>query len=262
MEVIVKENERRDGLVNATTITYNGEPAILVVITDITERKQAEIALKQANKKLNMLSSITRHDLLNKLTALLSYMELSKEHAPVDTVFSDYLEKEIDIAESMRNQIDFTRFYQNIGMKKPDWVEVQKIIRKSAKQLNLNGIDLNIAINNLEVFADPLIEKTFYNLLENSVRHGKHVTSINISDKETRDGMVMYYSDNGIGIPDNLKEMIFEKGFGSNTGFGLFLSQEILSITGITIKERGEPEKGALFEIFVPPGAYRFMNDH
>jgi len=38
----------------------------------------------------------------------------------------------------------------------------------------------------------------------------------------------------------------------------LFLSQEILSITGITITETGEPGKGARFEITVPKGAYRF----
>jgi len=39
---------------------------------------------------------------------------------------------------------------------------------------------------------------------------------------------------------------------------GLFLSREILSITGITIKEAGEPGKGARFEMTVPKGAWRF----
>jgi signal transduction histidine kinase len=46
-------------------------------------------------------------------------------------------------------------------------------------------------------------------------------------------------------------------GFGKNNGLGLALSREILSITGITIKETGEPGKGARFEMTVPKGMYR-----
>jgi signal transduction histidine kinase len=53
-------------------------------------------------------------------------------------------------------------------------------------------------------------------------------------------------------------ERIFEQGFGKNTGLGLFLSREILAITGLTITENSVPGKGARFEITVPKGAYRF----
>ena len=55
-------------------------------------------------------------------------------------------------------------------------------------------------------------------------------------------------------------ERIFERGYGKNTGLGVFLSREILSITGITITENGVPGKGARFEITVPKGMYRFGN--
>jgi signal transduction histidine kinase len=65
------------------------------------------------------------------------------------------------------------------------------------------------------------------------------------------------WKDNGIGIATDEKERIFERGFGKNTGLGLFLVREILSLTGITITENGEPGKGARFEIVVPNGAYR-----
>ena len=60
------------------------------------------------------------------------------------------------------------------------------------------------------------------------------------------------------GIPRKDKERLFVKGFGKNTGLGLFLSREILAITGITITENGEPGKGARFEISVPKGMYRY----
>jgi signal transduction histidine kinase len=52
--------------------------------------------------------------------------------------------------------------------------------------------------------------------------------------------------------------MIFERGYGKNTGLGLFLSREILSITNISIKEAGEFQHGARIEMYVPKGVYRF----
>ena len=60
-----------------------------------------------------------------------------------------------------------------------------------------------------------------------------------------------------MGFRSQIKRRIFERGFGNNTGLGLFLSREILSITDITIRETGEPGKGARFEINVPREKYR-----
>jgi signal transduction histidine kinase len=63
--------------------------------------------------------------------------------------------------------------------------------------------------------------------------------------------------NDGNGIPNAEKELIFRRGYGKNTGLGLFLVREILGITGMTIRETGDPGKGALFEITVPEGVYR-----
>ena len=63
--------------------------------------------------------------------------------------------------------------------------------------------------------------------------------------------------DDGVGIADEEKDRIFEHQYGKHTGIGLFLSHEILSITGLSIRECGEEGKGARFEIIVPEGKYR-----
>ena len=102
-----------------------------------------------------------------------------------------------------------------------------------------------------------LIEKVFYNLIENSLRHGGRVTRMSFSFEEEQNGAVITYRDNGDGISLAFKQKLFRRGFGKHTGFGLFLSQEILSITGITIAENGIPEKGIRFEITVPNGMWR-----
>jgi len=67
--------------------------------------------------------------------------------------------------------------------------------------------------------------------------------------------------DNGAGIFGDDKEKIFNRGHGKNTGFGLTISREILLITGITIRETGQPGKGARFEIVVPKGMCRHPQD-
>ena len=54
-----------------------------------------------------------------------------------------------------------------------------------------------------------------------------------------------------------MKDKIFDRRFEEKKGMGLFLCREILSITGISICETGEPGMGARFEIFVPEGTYR-----
>ena len=102
--------------------------------------------------------------------------------------------------------------------------------------------------------------KVFFNLLDNSIRHGGRVTEIRVSSHRTDTELTLVWEDNGVGIPAGKKKKIFERGFGKNTGYGLFLVWEILSLTGITIRETGEPGKGARFEIAVPKGEYRLRD--
>jgi len=107
------------------------------------------------------------------------------------------------------------------------------------------------------VFADQLITKVFYNLMDNAGRYGGKITTIRFSALKSGDDPLILCEDDGVGIPADEKEKIFERGFGKNTGLGLALSREILSITGITITETGEPGKGARFEMVVPDGMWR-----
>jgi signal transduction histidine kinase len=90
------------------------------------------------------------------------------------------------------------------------------------------------------------------------VKHGGGATTVTAGCKQAGDGLVITFADNGVGIPDDQKQKIFEKGYGRNTGFGLFLAREILAITGISIRETGTHGNGARFEITVPKGAYLF----
>jgi PAS domain S-box-containing protein len=243
----------------------------IALITDISERKEIELIqdqynavatrfaedLKRINDKLNLLNSITRHDILNQLTAILGYLEMMKMKFP-DPSLQEYVDQEIHAAHNIQTQIMFTKDYQDIGAQTPQWFNVKTVILSNAATLPLSQVTLLVHFDNLEIFADPLLEKVFYTLLENALRHGKTVTSIEFSYRTQDEDLVVIYQDNGEGIPAEYKEAILQRKFFKHTGFGLYLSRTILGITGMTIRENGEPGKGARFEIVVPKGAFRF----
>ncbi len=235
-----------------TKIQYQGEPANIVALRDVTARKQAEEALHRANEKLNLLNSITRHDVANQLTIVLGYTQLA-QHSRPHPVITEFLGKIEKAVGMIQRQIEFTRTYQELGVGNPAWFRIQDIVKAAEPQ----SLAVTCSCGTYEIFADPMLEKVFFNLFDNAVRHGERVTAITVSCETAGEELVITVQDNGIGIPIDVKQKIFEKGYGKNTGFGLFLAREILAITGIFIHETGSHGKGARFEIAVPKGAFR-----
>ena len=222
--------------------------------------KDSEAAFQIANKKLHLLSSITRHDIKNQLLALMGFIELSKEKS-MDPEMQRYLEREETAAQAIQRQIEFTKNYEDIGVHAPMWQDIGVHVNALRTLIPPGEFEISVNVEGLEVLADPLLEKVFENLIDNSRRHGDRVRHISFSSMQYgQDNLAIVYEDDGIGVHEEEKERIFEKGFGKNTGLGLFLSREILAITGLTIKESGIYGKGVRFEILVPKGKFRFTN--
>ena len=223
---------------------------------DISEARMAREALLLANKKLNLLADVTRHDILNRLNVLSGYLDLSREQTD-DPELLEYYRREREALQEIRRYIAFTAEYQSIGISAPVWQRIEEVAREAAAGLDLGEVALEMQAPDLEVYADPLIVRVFVNLIENSLRHGGHVTRIRIHPEESESGTIVVYEDDGVGIPSPEKEKIFERGFGQQTGLGLFLGREILAITGLSLRETGEAGRGARFEIAVPPASFR-----
>jgi len=226
------------------------------LVKEIDERRKVENALHQINAKLNLVSSIARHDILNRLTVIYGIISLLQEGI-TDPKFSDHLKKAEDSAIAIKRQIEFTGDYKNMGLEKADWQDVKDSLRQSCENVDLKGVSLDIFSENLEIFADPWLKKVFFNLIDNTLRYAEHVTKISVSFRESEDGLDLFFEDNGIGIPFDEKEKIFERGYGKNIGYGLFMAREILAITELTIRETGEPGKGARYKIHIPKRYYR-----
>jgi PAS domain S-box-containing protein len=259
--VKLQDNTVRHCMIKTVQIEDKGIPAFLSVITDITDRKTAEDALSQANKKLMILSSVTRHDIKNQLLALSGYLELSKETLDGFPVISEYLKKGMSITQTIESQIDFTKTCEDVGKTAPVWQNIHASVRRAVATLPMRDVRVDVDRSDLEIYADPLFEKVFYNLIDNALNYGgEAMTTIRIQSSETGAGLVIACADDGVGIMSGDKMRLFDQGYGKHTGLGLFLSREILSITGITIAETGEPGKGARFEMIVPNGAYLFTS--
>jgi K+-sensing histidine kinase KdpD len=113
----------------------------------------------------------------------------------------------------------------------------------------------------LEVFSDVMLNRAFYNLIDDTLKHGQKATKIRFTAKPQGEDLILTYADNGVGVPNDRKKSIFEKGPSSQKVHGLVLVKEILGITGMTIVENGEPGKGARFEIFIPKGNFRYAEN-
>ncbi|MBN1165511.1 MAG: PAS domain S-box protein [Methanospirillaceae archaeon] len=235
-----KREKRRFFSIFASPL-YNQEGIVIGAIEsvrDITPLKMAEDGLLLANKKLSLLSSVTRHDIVNKVMISNAYLHFLLESLsdPEQAHAAAGIKSSLDEIETI---ISFTRIYEELGSSVPVWQDVAEKFRSAANNLDCTDVTIEIAIADIFILADPLFEKVCYNLLENALRHGETLTRITITATELSDRLQILVRDNGKGVPDDEKERIFKRGFGKNTGYGLFLVREILSLSHITIAEKG-----------------------
>lgn len=225
---------------------------------NVTELTQLSEALGLANRKLNLLNNIIRHDILNTLAGLLGLEDMALDSTR-DPVITDLLQDIQKSTRKIQQQINFTKEYQDIGTAAPVWQNIRNVLLRADYHPANLIVEIPEHLGNLEIYADPLLEKVFYNLIENAVRHAGNLTRIRFLAERTPDGITLICEDDGNGVPNDDKEQIFEPGFGKNTGQGLALAREILAITGITIRETGILHQGARFEIKIGDQAYRII---
>jgi PAS domain S-box-containing protein len=229
------------------------------ILHDVTTLKRTENALRQANRQITLMSSITRHDIHNQLMALGGWLELSRASVSDPDRMLDLISREQRIASIIEEQINFTTFFDEMGVKEPVWLDPVPLILKSKDALPFRTVRLEVDIEGLEIFADPLFEKVFYNLFDNALKYGgEAMTFIRLTAKQDGTDLFLVVEDDGAGIPETDKECLFERGYGKNTGLGLFLVREILAITGISIRETGKYGSGARFEFRIPGSMFRF----
>lgn len=236
----------------------NSTVGTVVLIRDVTLHRSAEDSLARktadleaANRRLSLLATFTRHDLANHLVALEGYLSLLREE-PRGPSTPELVERLAAAVGRVRVLSAFMRDYPAIGVQPPLWLEARATAGRAARGVGLGDVVLDNRLPDVAVLADPLLERVFAALIENAARHGGGATRVLLGAEEADDAVVLVVEDDGAGVPWTDKERIFERGFGQNTGLGLFLAREILASMEMTIAETGVPGHGARFEIRVP----------
>ncbi len=227
------------------------------IARDITRQKNFQKKQQMIQKKLQLMQKIVRHDLINQVTAVMGYLYLLKKDT-VNPEFLKLIEKEERIIDTIKKSLSFSKVYEHLGDESSVWIDITDVFSAAWASLAPETVQLHLYAVSLEVFVDPLFRNVIFNLLDNSLRHGgKNLSSIQVSLRYSSDETLIVYEDNGEGVLAENKEKIFNRGFYNDNGFGLLLSREILSLTGLSIHETGIPGKGARFEIRVPAGMWR-----
>lgn len=246
-----------------TLLQLDGKQHFVAIARDITERKKAEEALNRTmdelvavNEKLNVVGHLTRHDVRNKLSVISgNAFLLKKKHSDCADIM-EQLDAMEQACKSMVKILDFSRMYEELGAKELYLIDVEKTVDEAVV---LFSAPPNVKVINecygLTVLADSFLRQLFYNLIDNSIKHGKRVTKIRVHyEKADGDNLNLIYEDDGVGISTDNKSKLFKEGFSTSgsTGYGLNLIRKTMEVYGWAIQENGEPDKGAKFTVTIP----------
>jgi PAS domain S-box-containing protein len=268
---IITTRKRKDGLEIPLLLT--GSPVCLegkiigsmFVFKDIGEIITAQEELCEAlsktqllNEKLQVVGSLTRHDVRNKLSTITSCSYILKKKLkdrPEIIQTLDMLEQSVKDSVKI---FDFAKVYEQIGVEDLVEIDVEKVVSEAADIFSSLPFKIYNDCKGLTVKADSLLRQLIYNFIDNTRKYAKKATYARISLQRIPQATLLIYEDDGVGIPFENKEHLFKQGFstGGSTGFGLFLSKKMLEVYGWSIKEEGTPNQGARFVITIPVSSY------
>jgi len=225
-------------------------------ITDVTDRIMAEQAVRLAEIKIALMGDITRSEVSRKIKTLNGYLQmaLNRSHDPV---VRELMAKARTTTRSINHKIMFNEDYLNLGQTRPKWINLEECCQAAISKLDLGSVKVSMGLQSFEVLADPMLEKVFYKLMENSLLHGGTLSTVTISSKLTAFGLVVTIQDNGKGISPGDRKKLFNWEFRGRRGHSLHLVAEVLRLSGMSIQETGYDGSGSRFEISIPPGLFR-----
>ncbi|WP_281195005.1 PAS domain-containing protein [Halorubrum sp. F4] len=214
---------------------------------DITAFKEREEALRRQNERLDEFAGIVSHDLRNPLNVARGRVDLAREETG-----NDHLEAAVDALDRIESIVEHTltlaREGETVG--DPEPVDLAELAADSWRTVDTERAGFEVVADGA-VLADPdRLRNLFENLFRNAIEHGAvdgDPVTIRVGDLD--DGF--YVADDGPGIPEEVRDDLFEpgkSGSAGNTGFGLAIVKEIATAHGWEVAAASETE-GARFEV-------------
>lgn len=246
-------NKTLDGKLINVFLEFNVVPGyekdysrVLISLIDITEQKLAEEELKNGRERLKMLNKIIRHDIANDFIVIKSAINIYRRAS--DAKMIDEIEKRVD---KSLTTIDSYRKYESFIDLNQDLEELE--ITKLFNDIIAEFPEIKFNIyGKCKVFADSALDSVFTNLISNSIKHG-NASEIDVKISALNNMCEMKFMDNGTGIPDKIKDKIFDEGFShgkaGNTGIGLHIVKKTIERYGGHITVEDNKPSGAVFKI-------------
>ena len=224
------------------------------IVIDNTAEKHMLDRAEKMNEKLSVVGGLTRHDVNNKLSTILSTSYLLKQRLR-DNQSLELVKETESAVHQIEGLFEFARIYEKLGTEELVYVDAEKVFNEAARLFpRLKDIKIVNDCHGLTVFADSLLRQLFYNLVDNSLKHGEKPSRIRVFYEEKNDHLNVIYEDDGVGIPQAAKPKLFDEGYttGKGSSHGLYLVKKMMEVYGWTIQETGMPSKGAKFTIIIP----------
>ena len=266
---------------NSRIFDYKEKQAIITITRDITKRKQSELKLKESETRYReafdrttFYKDLLTHDMNNILQVIQLTLEISSLDENISKKLKELLEsienhvlrgaKLISNVHKLSQLEESQKFLQNI-----DICNVLKdsldFLKNSFQMKNIN-IKVDTPRKNYLVKANDILREVFENILINAVKYNENSTvEILIRFSEEQKERINYikveFMDNGRGIPDAIKKIIFHKGFleekqSKGMGIGLTLVKKAIETYNGQIwvedKITGDYSKGSNFILLIP----------
>jgi PAS domain S-box-containing protein len=255
--LVKKDGARIPADVHLSYLEYRGKEFVYCSSRDLSERMRMDHALKEAHRKINVYTSISRHDIQNKITVLLAYLGRTKK-AVTDPVLLDYLNRQEQAAKAIRNVITLTKDFKDMGVHPPEWQHLPTFMTGVMRRYERKPVRIDADLPDAEIYADNQLAYVFDRLIDRALATGTEALEVRISHQLREGSLFITIEDNGPGFSADEKTQFFELQNEEPKNRELFLAREILSLTDIVLTENGEPGKGARFVMQVPETYYRF----
>ncbi|MCD6329028.1 MAG: PAS domain S-box protein, partial [Candidatus Cloacimonetes bacterium] len=220
--------------------------AVAAELASIIERKQAEEELKISRERLKIANSVLRHDIANDIVVIDSALNIYRDEG--DETMLDEIKKRVEKSLStIQRQRDQERFIDSHAAL--DEYDMEKVANGVIN--NYPDIEINVTGTG-KAYADNAVYSVFENIISNAIKHGK-TTKMDIDISSDEEFCIIKFVDYGIGIPNKIKDEIFDEGFQygetGHTGIGLYIVQKTIDeYDGFVTVEDNKPN-GAAFVI-------------
>ena len=171
-------------------------PVLLQLIETAVEERRTRQAVFALKKKLELVGSVTRHDVLNQLTVVMGYNELLLMMIENPTQ-KTYLEKEKIAVDRIRVQFQLAKDYQNLGVEPPRWQMIRSVVHRAGELFDLKTIRVVETCGDAAICADPLFDNAISYLFDNAIHYGGNVTEIHVFLEDAVHGVVLVFAERG-----------------------------------------------------------------